>query len=164
MLKSMSLPNTLGNLQPCLPVSHPFGPACVSSAAHMRRGGTNICSCAQHQQHDSTAEGRSGALHRRAVLNAAVSVAAVIAAAPATAVVEGYTPMTSLKGKDYGKARMRYHNICRSNCTKYHLLDYIYASAGRSQLLVLHGANGCSCTWCLQLQRLREDGQRSAVL
>lgn len=36
----------------------------------------------------------------------AAAAAALIPAAPAGAVVEGYSPMTALKGKDYGKSRM----------------------------------------------------------
>ena len=47
-------------------------------------------------------------LCRRALLHAAANGAALAAAAPAMAVVEGFTPMSQLKGKDYGKARMRY--------------------------------------------------------
>jgi len=36
------------------------------------------------------------------------SLAALLPAAKAMALVEGYSPMTALKGKDYGKSRMTY--------------------------------------------------------
>ena len=39
-------------------------------------------------------------------LGAAAAAAALIPAALADAVVEGYSPMSALKGKDYGKSRM----------------------------------------------------------
>lgn len=63
-----------------------------------------MCSSAS-QQHSSTAQPEDRS--RRAMLHAAASIVALAAAGPAAALVEGYTPMTALKGKDYGKARMR---------------------------------------------------------
>lgn len=45
---------------------------------------------------------------RRKVLGGGAALLAALAAAasPAQAVVQGYTPMTALEGKDYGKSRM----------------------------------------------------------
>jgi hypothetical protein len=96
-------------LQPCGPVINPFRPARASVTQHMRSAaGRQSCSCASQHQHDETATRQSQQACRRALLHAAASIAAFAAAAPALAVVEGFTPMTQLKGKDYGKARMRY--------------------------------------------------------
>lgn len=93
-------------LAPCAPQTSPFRhPAsgrCSSTAARRL-----TCRCAAQQQPNLQTD-ENAASSRRTVLQAAASIAALAAAGPAAARVEGYTPMEALKGKDYGKARMRW--------------------------------------------------------
>lgn len=55
----------------------------------------------------------NGNFDRRKLLSAvtAAVTTAVLPATPALAAVEGFTPMTALEGKDYGKSRMSYSNF-----------------------------------------------------
>jgi hypothetical protein len=123
MQTTMGLHKSVDILQPCFGVTTPFRPARSSFTEQRRCQGAHqqICTCAWQQQHSTTAEEQSCIPCRRAVLHAAASIAVFAAAAPATALVEGFTPMTSLKGKDYGKARMRYLAMTRRSTCSLHM-------------------------------------------
>mmetsp|Transcript_6021 Transcript_6021/g.17238 ORF Transcript_6021/g.17238 Transcript_6021/m.17238 type:complete len:254 (-) Transcript_6021:259-1020(-) len=94
------------------PVSHPF--RSHPSQRIQRLGQVQLQVCRSKRDSDVTHGPESDAqdldLNRRGVLAAAAVAAAAVVSpvGPAAALVEGYTPMTALKGKDYGKARMTY--------------------------------------------------------
>lgn len=104
-----SIGSRTADFKPCRALSAPFRPAHDRSGSRhacRRAPGRQICSSAA-EQHNSTAQRDAQISGRRAVLHAAASIVAITAASPSSALVEGFTPMSSLKGKDYGKSRMR---------------------------------------------------------